>query len=502
MRIRTRSVIIMFSQGLTQAAQLLLGIILVRVITQEILGTYRQVTLVYTLIAAVFSLQVESSLYYFLPKLGLSRRRDIVFQSLLSTGVFSIVIGLVMFLTAGLFAKQFNNPQLASLIRIYALFPMLERIVHLQPAFLISLDKAVISGLYSMLNAVFLISTVVIIFVLGFGIREALLGKLAVEGIFAAIGIGLMVHFSDAGQWRFDKGLFFEQFNYCWPLMMTTMVGILNLKLDGLLISSYFSEKIYAVYSTGALELPLIALFTSSITAAIMPNMVTEADQGRTMNSLNIWHEASRKSSLLIFPTFAFFLVCGYDFIVLLYTQDYSMATWPFLIYLARLPIRVAVYGAIFRALGYTKTIAVSALLDHAVNLVVSITLLLAGRHSLLSYIGPSIGTFFGTLTSVLFLLLTLCARLEIPFREVMRWKELGRIFVIAMLGGLILWITPLPIENLLLKMVIRFCFYVVLYFAMLVITRSLKPDERELIRMPFQMLQMLKRKLFSEVKV
>ena len=43
MRIRTRSIVIMTFQGMTQVSQLLIGIILVRLISKEMLGSYRQI---------------------------------------------------------------------------------------------------------------------------------------------------------------------------------------------------------------------------------------------------------------------------------------------------------------------------------------------------------------------------------------------------------------------------------------------------------------------------
>jgi len=472
-------------QGLTQATQLIIGMILVRLISKEMLGSYRQIMLVYSLMVGIFTLQVESSLYYFLPKYGSKKRRNIVTQTLFITTVISLFMSLAMFFSADIFARQFKNPEIAILIKIFACFPFFERIVQLLPAFLISLDKAIFSGFYSMLSTVVMIVAVVLIFLFGYGLTQVVYGKIIIEAIFAVIGILVMIYFSQSGQWRIDKNLLLEQLNYCWPLMATTTIGVINLKLDGVLISYYFSKEVYAVYSTGALELPLIALFTASIGSAIMPNMVAEADKGRLINSLNIWHQATRKSSLLIFPTFIFFLFCGYDFIVLMYTQDYSKATWPFLVYLTRLPVRVAIYGAMFKAIGQTKPLFYSAILSLVVNIIVSVVLLFAGRHGVLSYLGPSIGTALATFASGLFLLIILRKKLDIRFSQVMRWKELGRIFGLSLLCGAILWLIPVPVENLFIKLVIRFVLYVLLFFASLVLTKSLHSDEWELLRLP-----------------
>lgn len=483
MRIRTRSMLIIGFQGLTQATQLIIGIVLVRLISKEMLGSYRQVMLVYSLMVGILTMQIESSLYYFLPKYGEERRRDLIASTLLSVGIISFIIAVSMFFSANLFVKNFNNPEIAELIRIYAYFAIFEGIVKLLPAFLISLDKVLLSGIYSMFNAVFIIVAVIFVFALGYGLKEALISKIAVEAIFGFFGILIIVYFSPQGQWRINKGILLEQWNYCWPLMAMTTVGIINVKLDGVLISSYFSKDVYAVYSTGAIELPIIVLFTASLSSAIMPNMVAEAHNGLLKNSLNIWLEASRKSSLLIFPIFVFFLVCGHDFIVLLYTEEYSKATWPFLIYLARLPIRVAIYGAIFRAIGHTKPLFFAAIFSLLSNLVISMFFLIIGKHGFFSYIGPSIGTFFGTFISGLYLLIILCKKIDVRFSEIMRWKEMGQIFTLSLLCGLLLWLTPVPFSDLISKFITKTIFYTIYFFCALLLTKSLKSDELELLQ-------------------
>jgi len=113
------------------------------------------------------------------------------------------------------------------------------------------------------------------------------------------------------------------------------------------------------------------------------------------------------------------------------------------------------------------------------------VALLLIGHGGFLSYISPSIGMFFGTTAALVYLLITLCGKLNISFANVMRWKELGRIFAISLVCGIILILIPMPIEQLFLKLAIRFSIFGLLYVGALLITKSLKPDEWELMFMP-----------------
>jgi O-antigen/teichoic acid export membrane protein len=487
MRIRTRSFVIILSQGVTQITQVLLWIVLVRLISKEMLGSYRQIMLVYALFAGILSLQLESSLYYFIPKLGVEKRRQLILQTLIITLGSAGVIGSLMFLGSGYIAGRFDNPSLVPLIRIFALYPFVDRIIVLVPAFLISLDRAIGAGLYSMLAALCRVVLVVIMFIMGRGLYDVLWVMVGIGGIFAFIGCVTMFRLSSYGHWRISRSLLSEQFYYCWPLLATTMVGILNIKLDGFLISIYFSPDVYAVYSCGAMELPIIGLVTVSLSQAIMPNMVVLADQNRHQEALYIWQEAARKASLIVFPCFLFFLVTGYDFIVFLYSVDYEKASWPFLIYLGQLPFRVAVYSALLRAIGHTRPIAKAALLALVCNFIISVTLLFLGQHGFLSYVGPSIGTVCSVVIIVGYLLLVISRKLQIPFFRIMRWKELGRVFGIGLICGLLLWLIPLPETSLLIKLMVQSVIYFCLFVGAIVVTNSLKEDEKELFLAPLR---------------
>jgi len=77
----------------------------------------------------------------------------------------------------------------------------------------------------------------------------------------------------------------------------------------------------------------------------------------------------------------------------------------------------------------------------------------------------------------------------------VMRWKELGRIFGLALLCGGLLWLIPIPFESLLLKLIGRFILFMLFYICALIFTKSLKPDEWELLLLPLALVRKIIRK-------
>lgn len=497
MRIRTRSFVIMLSQGLTQVATIVLGIILVRLISKETFGIYRQVNLVYVLVAGVLSLQLNSSLYYFVPKLGLERRRTLLVQTFLVTFGTALVIGGVMFFAAGAIARMFNNPELVVLIRIFALYPFVERLVILIPAFMISIDRAIRAGAYILATAVARIAAVVAMFALGFGLSTVMWSVVVVGGVVAVVGCADMLRLCPVGKWRVDRGLLIEQFHYSWPLLATAIVGTINIQLDKFLISGFFDPSTYAVYSCGAMQLPIIALVTASVGAAMMPNLVKMGEAGKIKDALHVWQEGARKCSFVIFPCFAFFLAFGYDFMVLLYGQDYSMAAWPFRIYLCSLPIRVAIYATLFRAVGQTRPIAIGAVIALALNATVSTTLVILGNKGIVSFIGPAVGTVVASCGSWSYLLWQITRVTGVSFSRIMRWKELSRVLLVCVVCGVIVFVMPLPALPLMLKLAVQAAIYLVIFLTVVLMTRLLNEDEKEILFWPWNF---LKKMVFSIV--
>lgn len=283
-----------------------------------------------------------------------------------------------------------------------------------------------------------------------------------------------------------------EQFHYTWPLWAGSIGAILNSQFDKVLISTFFNPATYAIYYCGAIELPIVVLISLSISTAIMPNLVSMVAQKKTNDAIFLWQEAARKSSLILYPCFAFFMVIGMDLMVFLYGNQYVMAGWPFRIYLLGLPLRVVFYSSILRAFGETKSIAISVFLSLACNIVVSLTLVFIGKGTLLAFMGPSIGTVIAALISGGYLLFKTSQITKISIKHVMRWKELGLILLVSSLAGLIIWLIPLPNMAIILKLFIQAASFIIIFFGLMFSANIFYNDEKEMLRVPLRIMNHL----------
>ncbi len=487
MRIRTRTLVLLLSQGLTQLTTIALGIILAHIISQVELGTFRQVFLAYGIIGGFLMFQIETSLFYFLPKWGIEKGRQVLFQTAMISAAFGIIIGGALFFGAGEIARAVNNPEVEPLLRSFALYPLADRIMTLIPVFMISKDRAVRAGVYSFSAAVLRVAAPVAVFVMGGTVLTAIRSSVLALSAVSAAGFVDMMRLTTCGRWSFDTQLIKQQLSYTWPLWATAIIGTVNSYLDKLLISRFFDPGTYAVYSCGAVELPIVALITTTMASATMPEMVGYADQGDTQAALRLWQEGTRKCSLVIFPCFVFFFMISPDLIVFLYGTKYARAAWPFAIYLLFMPLRVTLFSTLFRAFGNTKAIGSSVALALCMNIAVSTSLTVLGGKSFLSFIGPSIGALIGILTLNASQLFKLSEFLKVRFSKILRWKEMGQLLLWCLMAGIVTYVLPLPKLALASRLGISAIIYVLILTPMLLITRTLNSDERAILLIPLR---------------
>jgi O-antigen/teichoic acid export membrane protein len=475
----------MLSRTFSQATAVVLGVILVRLISEEVLGTYRQAFLVYYFVAALIAFHLESSLYYFVPNLEEARRRLLVLQTILMAGVASLAMGAVLFFGSGVAARLLNNPELASLVRVLWLYPLVDALALLVPAYMVSVDRAPRAGVYSAAASVARVSVVVAGFAAGLSLATVLWLAVLAVGVVAAVGCFEMVRFTPPGALRLDRALALRQIQYTWPIWTTTAVGVLNVRFDKLLISNVFDPATYAVYSCGAFEVPVAFLVTGSIGVAMMPTLAKLVRDGRTEEALSIWREAARKGGLIVFPCFALLLPLSRDLIVLLYRENYAMAAWPFAIYLLVLPLRVVLYSSFLRAVGRTRPIAVSAAMGLVVNVVVSVALVRIGEGGLLSFIGPSIGTVFSAFVTVAYLIRSVGASAGVPASRVMPWSDLWPALAVSAAAGAVVYLLPVPDVALPARVLIRAGVFIGVFGPAVLLTGILRDDERRLLLSP-----------------
>jgi O-antigen/teichoic acid export membrane protein len=228
-----------------------------------------------------------------------------------------------------------------------------------------------------------------------------------------------------------------EMLKYSVPLGVATMLGTMTLQLSSMIVSSMCMPEEFAVYSVGAIELPLIGIVTGSITTVILADMARLCQEGRKDEALRLFHTGALRSAAILLPATVFFWIAARPFIEGLYSARYSESVLPFRLYLLVLPIRIVTYGAALMALGKTKLVLFRSIFDFLFNGALCVILV-----ALFGYLGGVLAMLVTlySWTSV-YNLHAIAKGFGVRFTEVLPLAKLARILGIAAVAGIPAWI-------------------------------------------------------------
>lgn len=478
MRVSSKAAIVSLGRALNTLALLGLSMALSRALPAEEYGTYRQVWLVFYTLTPFLTVGIPASVMYFIPKLDRPEQKGFVAQTILLLTLLASVMSGSIYLGAGWLSELWTNPLLTMPLRIFSLYALLAVPMIFIEFLLIALDRPQISALFSGASALTMVIFVAVPVVLG----------RSLEVVFACLGTFALVRtlvvllylgwFFRGTEFRWDRSLLPDQIGYSIPLGMADMAYIIGKQLDKLIVSTFFVTGVYAIYANGAIQIPLISVITGSLMAVLTPEFVRLNGNEERGRILALWYSVTRKVALLFFPLACFLFLFASEFMVFLYSEIYIASASPFRVYLLLLPLSIASYVAILRALGRTKVILGSTLLGMGLN--AGLSLLLIQRLGLL---GPPLAMVIGTYVSVLVCLVAIGREFSVGFAGTMPWAELGRIGLLAALSGAAVYPLTFVGVDPLLKLVLGALGYGTVYVGLVFLTHTATVQDLEFLR-------------------
>ena len=140
--LRVRTIVLALGQFVHTGMNVVLALALARLLAKESYGTFRQVLFIYAMLVGILGSNIAESLLYFLPRAGPGQKPQWLGQTTqLSLGV-GLVLSMILYFMSDLWAAQFDNPELSPLLKVFAFFPLTDRIVRMVPPALIAEDCA------------------------------------------------------------------------------------------------------------------------------------------------------------------------------------------------------------------------------------------------------------------------------------------------------------------------------------------------------------------------
>jgi O-antigen/teichoic acid export membrane protein len=442
-----KALVLASGEGLRTLVALILAAVLARVFSKDDYATYRQTILVFTFSAPILMLGFERALFYFMP-IERHRPRGVLVENLLLLAGSGLLLSL--FLAYGgneLVARRFHNPLLGETLQILAPYPLLMLPAAALPACLLALGRASQVAVFTAASRTCLLLAVLIPCLWWPGWpwpAVAIAGTVLGAFLTTPFGLLLMFRACPSGDWRPSLAGLRRQVSFSVPLGLASLAETINRSLGQVMVAALCSNASFAVFVNGAMEIPLIAIVTGSVTSVLIVDYARLYQEGRTAEIVSLIHRAMIKCALVLIPVMVFLFCTAPECMRLLYGAEYAESAYPFRVYLFLLPVRTLTVSAILMATGKSHHVTVRATLSLAINLVLTWYAV-----QFFGAIGAAYATVIAVYTSLIYVLVVLRGILKCPIHRMIPWGDMCRTIIAAMLPGLAVWclkgIVPLP---------------------------------------------------------
>jgi O-antigen/teichoic acid export membrane protein len=475
---------LMAAKTLAFAFAIALPLFLTRHLSRAEFGLYKQVFLILSSAVALLPLGFHMSAFYFLPRKP-EHRNQIVYNIFL----FNLITGslgcLALILFPSLPGRLFHSVQAAQyspLLGVMILFWVVPSFLEMiavanQETYVSSLliIGAQVSKTALLLSAAVLFSTVV-----------SLIYAAIIQGAVQTVVLLIYMQNRFPGFWRrFEWSVLREQLSYALPFGFAGILYSIQLDLHNYVVANQFSADMFAIYSIGCFQLPLIGILTESVTSVMIPRVSALQKSGDAREILGLTARAMRKLALACFPIYFFLLATGPDFLTFLFTERYRQS-WPvFAVNLTLVPLYIVVVDPLTRAYAEQR--------HYMLRLYIVLFVIQA------ACLIPAV-RMFGLVGAILVVVLV-----NIALRAVMSWRmavvlkagwadlaafrDLGKIAAAALAGGVAAWLLRHSIAHLRPVFILLYSgtLFCLVYGLGILLLRILNTDETDFIARQFR---------------
>ncbi len=448
------------AQGILMIVNISSGIFLSRFLSIEEYAIYLQTFIAYDFAVPILTLGLPTALYYTLPKENINPKGHVInYMALL---LFSgLLFSLFLFFGGNKYlAIRFNNQSLLKTLEWMIFYPLYTFPLLIFSSVLVIQNKIKLNSIYNIVTGTLLGLTLIIVSILSTGYTLPLFIRIFLPLLFFPFGCYLIFK-NISGKWVYPSFSSIKQIIFfSIPLGLASVLGSLTLQFVGLLVSFLTTPEEYAFFANGAKEVPFIGIVTGSISVIVMNDLAQKINKGEIQESLLLFKKASLISASFLFPIMCFLMVFSESFITILYSEKYLKSVESFRFYLLIMPIRIAYYGSAFIAFGKSKAILKRSIFDLILTSILS--------YFLFNFFGNN-GAILGLLITMYlwtlpFNIYTLSKSFKCDFLDVMPFKQLFKILIIAILSACVSLIVLSFDLRYQIEFLIGFCFYIIIY--------------------------------------
>lgn len=323
------------------AVTFLVPLILARVLTPSVFGTYRQLLLLFATIYGIAQLGMAESLFYFIPS-DPRRAGAYVGNAMMTLAAAGACVVLLLASFDGPLTAGFGNPALSGLIALVGVYAGLMLVAAPLEIVLVSRGRHTSASMSYALSDIARALLMVMPALVWRRLDLLFVGAI----VFAAFR--LVVTFVCCRRvlgtdFRVEPPYLRGQLRYALPLQLAAALEIAQANLHSYVVAGRFDAATFAVYSIGCLQIPLVDLIAGSACNVMMVRMRERVTRGEPEAIMPIWRDTAGKLALLLFPLLCVLWITAHDLLTLLFTDVYGASVpvfriWLLVLLLAAIP--------------------------------------------------------------------------------------------------------------------------------------------------------------------
>jgi O-antigen/teichoic acid export membrane protein len=313
------TLLLMGGRSVGFAATFAIPIVLVRSLDPAGFGVYRLVFLVYGSVYVLAQIGMAESLYYFVPQRPDRAARSVA-NSVTTLAVMGALAGSVMCLAAGPIGRWLGTELVAELPRLAIFLAAMLCSASFEILLVARKQYKSAAGVYAasdVARAVFLAVPALI-----FRSVDALMMGAIGFAVLRAICFAGFVRREFGRNFRTDASIWKDQYRYALPFAAAVLIEVVQGSFHQYAVASWVDPATFAIYSIGALQIPLVDLLATSAGNVMMVSMTELVVKGESPVSL--WHETIERLAFVFVPLATALVLLSREFIVLLYTPHFA----------------------------------------------------------------------------------------------------------------------------------------------------------------------------------
>jgi O-antigen/teichoic acid export membrane protein len=421
-----RTAILTTSRLSNFAIQFLSPVLMVRILSVEDYGRYQEFMIYATMLTALSTFSIDSSLTYFISRFP-ARERSFVTQTTLL--IFAIsAVGVTALIAGRPLLLDFTTFDFVMPLALYMFF-----FVNMNwlEYYWIARRQARSVLYYSAARLAFRVIVIVGTAYVTRDVITVLWSAVFAEVIRASVVLAYALHrrlFTS----ELSKADVVEQLKFASPIGTAAFVQSAGRSAGKLYIGSTLGPIALAYYAVGGYLQPVVRAVRSGIEDAVYPELVRA--HGQPGGALRLWQRVNVLNCLIFFPGFAILAIGAEVVVTTLFTESYLPAVPVFIVYSLFLVRRCFNSDVLLRSSGRTGFVLVGTFGALGLNL-----LLIAVLSDRLGFIGPAVAFIAAEVALECYYLWQATRKLGLTIPVLVDWRSVWRVFLACALSSPIL---------------------------------------------------------------